>query len=232
MSKQDIIVVIQCAAGKDPSAGRMITENKRPVIFVADPRKAPPDKSVIYSRPDDPAHSGISWRDILVEYNKKYKDSASENPLGLLPAWKLYKNSAYGELVSAFGIENVFILSAGWGLIPAGFLTPYYDITFSASAKGDNLCKRRYLSDRYKDLALLPKSTEKPVVFLGGKDYIPLFRSLTEGIKSLRTVFYNSQSLPQAPGCKLCRFTTKARTNWHYRCARDLARGNIVIGRS
>ena len=232
MSRKDMIVVIQCAAGKNPSAGHMLTENKQPVMFVADPQKAPPDKSIIYKRPDDPAHSGLSWRDVLIEYNSKYKDDVSGNPLGLLPAWKLYKNPAYGELVSAFGIQNVFILSAGWGLIAADFLTPDYDITFSASAKRDNICKRRYLSDRYEDLALLPKSTEKPVVFLDGKDYIPLFCSLTEGIKSLRTVFYNSQIPPPAPGCKLCLFPTKARTNWHYGCARDLAQGNISVGGS
>ena len=228
MSREDIIVVIQCAAGKNLSAGRMMTENKQPVIFIADPRKAPPDRSVIYSRPDDPAHLGLSWRDVLVEYNKKYKDSASDNPLGLLPAWKLYKNFAYGELISAFGIENVFILSAGWGLIPAGFLTPYYDITFSRQAEE---YKRRHRSDCYEDLAMLPEDTAKPVVFLGGKDYVPLFCSLTKIVRSRRTVFYNSQAAPHAPGCGLFHFPTKARTNWHYRCAKELALGNIDIGR-
>lgn len=144
MSKQDIIIVIQCAAGKDPSAGHMLTEKKQPVMFVADPRKAPSDKSVIYRRPDDPVRLGLSWRDVLGEYNRKHKDSTSRNPLGLLPAWKLYRNPAYGDLVLVFGTENVFILSAGWGLIPADFLTPYYDITFSASAKGENAYKRRH----------------------------------------------------------------------------------------
>jgi hypothetical protein len=39
------------------------------------------------------------------------------------------------RLVEKFGIEKVFILSAGWGLIRADFLTPNYDITFSGSAE-------------------------------------------------------------------------------------------------
>ena len=226
MSKKDIIAVIQCAAGKNPSAGHMLKENGQRVMFVADPQKAPVDESIIYKRPDDLARSGLSWRNALIEYNGKYKNAASGNPLGLLPAWKLYKNPAYGELVSAFGIQNVFILSAGWGLIPADFLTPNYDITFSASA---DAYKRRHRRDRYEDLAMLPKDTGKPVVFLGGKDYIPLFCSLSESIKSERTVFYNSETVPDAPGCGLCRFPTKARTNWHYKCAIELARGNTDV---
>jgi len=37
------------------------------------------------------------------------------NPLGLLPAWRLYRHAAYGKLVECYGTDNVFILSAGWG---------------------------------------------------------------------------------------------------------------------
>ena len=224
MSRKDMIVVIQCAAGKNPSAGHMLTENKQPVMFVADPQKAPADESIIYKRPDDLARSGLSWRGAFIEYNGKYKNAASGNPLGLLPAWKLYKNPAYGELVSAFGIQNVFILSAGWGLIPADFLTPNYDITFSASA---DAYKRRHRRDCYEDLAMLPKDTGKQVVFVGGKSYVPLFCSLTGGVRSERTVFYNSQTAPNAPGCVRPRFMTKTRTNWHYECARKLVREKI-----
>ena len=79
----------------------MLKENGQRVMFVADPQKAPPDESIIYRRPDDLARSGLSWRDALIEYNSKYKDAVSGNPLRLLPAWKLYKNPAYGELASA-----------------------------------------------------------------------------------------------------------------------------------
>jgi hypothetical protein len=60
----------------------------------------------------------------------------ARNPLGLYPAYRLYENRVYGRLVEAFGVENIYILSAGWGLIRADFLTPYYDITFSHSAEG------------------------------------------------------------------------------------------------
>lgn len=230
-SVKDMIVVIQCAAGKDQSAGHMLAENGRKVTFVADTQNPPPDGSTIYRHPDDPALSGLSWRDLLVKYNRKYKDTVSGNPLGLLPACELYKprpphQDIYRELVKVFGIQNIFILSAGWGLIPAAFLTPNYDITFSAEA---DTYKRRRRQDLYKDLAIFPKDIEKPVVFLGGKNYIPLFCSLTRGIKSERIVFYNSETVPDAPGCRPRRFSTKTRTNWHYECARELTRGNIDI---
>ena len=73
MSKENIIVVIQCAAGKNPYAGNMLTENNQPVMFVADPQKAPADKAMIYKHPDDRAHSGLSWKDVLIEYNANTK---------------------------------------------------------------------------------------------------------------------------------------------------------------
>jgi len=51
------------------------------------------------------------------------------------PAHELYDNRTHGRLVERFGLGNVYILSAGWGLLGAGFLTPYYDITYSQSAE-------------------------------------------------------------------------------------------------
>ena len=110
-----MIVVIQCAASKNPGAGRFKTEDGRPVIFVADPTRAPADRGVVYKRPDDHADSGLSYREELVKYNRH----PGGNSRGLLPAWKLYTNPVYAGLVDTFGIPNVFILSAGWGLIAA-----------------------------------------------------------------------------------------------------------------
>ena len=56
----------------------------------------------------DVAYSGQSWRDILVEYNR----APARNPLGLLPAWRLYEPRAslrvYSDLVEAYRLESVF----------------------------------------------------------------------------------------------------------------------------
>jgi hypothetical protein len=95
---------------------------------VAEPASAPANQHCRYARPDDVSDVGRSWRHFLVEYNQNAKD----NPLGLYPAYRLYKNPVYERLVDRFGLPNVYILSAGWGIIEAGFSRP---ITTSLSVK-------------------------------------------------------------------------------------------------
>ena len=192
------------------------------VIFVADPDRAPPAKNIRYARPDDPSDNGESWRNVLLRYNH----NPGDNPLQLCPANELYLNEAYRQLVDRFGITKTYILSAGWGLIRASFLTPYYDITFSKRAEP---YKRRKKSDTYSDLCMLPDDTEEPMVFFGGQDYVPLFCRLTHAFRVSRTVFYNSDQVPDAPGCSLKRFVTRRRTNWHYECANAFLRREIEV---
>jgi hypothetical protein len=210
-----MIVVIQCAATKRPDAGRFMSADGRPIVFVAHPELAPVSASCVYGRPDDSAGNGRTWRDHLLAY-----DATDGNPLRLLPAYRLYENPVYGHLADQCGLGNLYILSAGWGLIGARFLTPYYDITFSQSAEP---YKRRRREDRYQDFRLLPNETNEPIVFFGAKDYVPMFCALTAGVNSERTVFYNSSRAPEAPGCRLERFVTATRTNWHYECAHRFA---------
>jgi hypothetical protein len=218
-----MIAVIQCAASKQPYAGRLVKQDGKPVRFVADPGSAPGDDTVVYARPDDASDKGASWRAVLLEYNKK----ESGNPLALLPAWQLYDNRVYGRLVEKFGLGNVYILSAGWGLISASFLTPDYDITFSF-VKPEDAYKRRRKSDRYRDFEMLPTNTREPMVFFGGKDYLPPFAALTSSINAPKTVFYNSAQMPQMRRCVLKRFETRTRTNWHYECANAFLDGTLT----
>ena len=56
-----------------------------------------------------------------------YNNNPAGNSLGLLPVYRLYANPVYERLVDKLGVANVYILSAGWGLIRADFLTPSYD---------------------------------------------------------------------------------------------------------
>jgi hypothetical protein len=154
----------------------------------------------------------------------KYEETG-DNPLGLYPAWQLYENKTYGRLVDRFGPEKVYILSAGWGLIRADFLTPYYDITFSASA---DRYKRRRKTDRYQDFRMLPDETTEDIVFFGGKGYLTLFCALTDTVTAKRTVFYRSAHAPRVSGCELNRFLTDARTNWHYECGTAFLGGEVV----
>ena len=119
----------------------------------------------------------------------------------------------------------MFVLSAGWGLIRADFLTPNYDITFSSEAGGVN---RRRRSDRLQDFRLTDTNSLDPIVFLGGKDYLPLFCSLTSGSRAPRFVYFNSSTPPIAPGCTTERYHTAAKTNWHYLCAEALIAGKLT----
>jgi hypothetical protein len=74
---------------------------------------------------------------------------------------------------------------------------------------------------------MLPDDTTDEVLFFGGKDYLPLFCTLTSAIRSPKIVFYNSASAPQLKGCALRRLETTTRTNWHYECANAFLDGAI-----
>lgn len=214
-------IVIQCAASKDNQAGTMQTKDGKPVLFVADPSRAPERSDVVYARPDDRTEDGWRWRDHVLGYNRE----PGTNPLGLLPAWRLYRHESYGKLVERHGTDNVFILSAGWGLIRADFLTPVYDITFSAQA---DAFKRRRSRDIYYDLNMLEWRDTEPVIFFGGKDYLPLFCRLTEHTAGKRIAVFNSATEPQAHGVQFVRYRTSTRTNWHYEAVSAFLDGAFV----
>ena len=212
-------VVIQCAGSKDPDAGCLMAADGKPVFFVANPAIAPLRPEVEYQRPYDIAPSGLSWREELAQYNENYRDNGA-NPLGLLPAWRLYANPAYKHLVNQLGKDKVFILSAGWGLIPASFLMPDYDITFSGNAEA---YKRRRKRDRYADFSMLPKDASHLIHFVGGKSYLSLFLMLTAETSAER-IIHHVGSPPSAPNCRFRHFETTRRTNWHYECAMRFGR--------
>lgn len=215
-------IVIQCAAGKQPG-GFWRGADGRLVKFVAHPERAPDSelRGILLAHPDaSESAGGPSWRESIVKYNQ-----GSENPLGLFQAFRLYEQPVYGQLVEKFGAANVFILSAGWGLIPSTFRTPNYDITFSASA--DDF-KRRLARDRYRDICGL-SADSSPIVFLGGKDYTGLFLELTAQSNGPRIIYFNSAQVPRPRDCIFLRYETTQRTNWHYACASDLIAGRLKI---
>ena len=166
---------------------------------------------------------GRTFRETLDDYNRRRRQ---ENPWRLLPAWKLYRNATYGRLADRLGTANLFILSAGWGLIGADYLTPDYDITFSTSAER---YKRRLLRERYADFRQLADGDHDRVIFAGVKDYIPLFLSLTDDLDVDRVVYYNSAGAVDHRNARFVRFETDVRTNWQYVWARSLLDGDIRI---
>lgn len=218
----DSIVVIQCAGRKQPNAGHLKSHDGRNVMFVAKPGAAPKDAPYAYAHPDGAAAAGETWREKLLQYNREQIG----NPLGLLPAWQLYQNPAYELLYRKCGPDNLYILSAGWGLLRADFLTPPYDITFSSRAEK---YQRRYKRDLYDDFRMLPEDIAKPVIFFGGKDYVGSFCELTGRVLGPRHVLYNANNVPKVPGCQARKFHTSTRTNWQYEAARAFVDGKIGI---
>ena len=208
-------IFIQCAGRKRPDAATFAASDGRLVRFVAQPASAPARTGYVYARPDNVSDDGRTWRARLIEYNER-----GVNPLNLLPAWQLYEPDAYAALVEKFGTACVYILSAGWGLISAKFLTPAYDITFSQVPK-QKRWMRRGKDDAYEDSCLMPDDGE-PLLFLGGKEYLPLLCRLTAGMTCGKTIFFRTADAPDLPaGFTAVRYETHRRQNWHYNCARD-----------
>ncbi|WP_082802159.1 hypothetical protein [Falsihalocynthiibacter arcticus] len=214
-----MIVVIQCAGSKRLDAGTFESPDGRFVDFVANPEDAPKDER-FYARPDDSCPDGGSWRDRLVAYNLDPQD----NPLRFIRSCELYTPPIYARLSREVDHSQLYILSAGWGLLAADFLTPAYDITFSAQAPR---FKRRRKRDNFRDLSMLPDRAAGPVHFFGSKDYVPLFAKLTAQFSGPRIVYYNSAVPPNFQGCSAVRFNTTRRTNWHYSCAAAFLEGDL-----
>ncbi|MDD9821079.1 MAG: hypothetical protein OXR07_09425 [Nitrospira sp.] len=222
--KEQVTIVIACAGSKATDAGYWTTDEGKKVRFVARPGKAQTEGDVICARPDDTdEHSGKTWRALLRDYNCQWRGKG-DNDRGLLPAYRLYSRSIYGDLVDKYGVERVFILSAGWGLIRSDFLTPQYNITFAGGAG----CSRRKQSEWYDDCNEMPDSPGEKIYLFAGLAYHKLFCRLIQGKGGERIVFYRSQEIPSCPGCRMKYYATKAQTNWHYVCARDFMNGKIT----
>lgn len=206
-------IVIACAGSKAGNAGYMKTADRRCVNFVGNPAKVMSrEPGFCYARPDCGAKGGKTWREKLVAYNKSCKD---ENPFGLLQAYKLYKPKIYTQLVEVFGKDNVYILSAGWGLIRASFLTPNYDITFSAPAGAYNLRRK---CDQYCDFNHLGTDIDKDLLFFSGQKYLDLFTKLTQNYNGRRIVYHSTDNMTKNDRIKYVRYP-RYFTNWQYKCA-------------
>ena len=223
----------------------------QPVAFVAQPEFATARPGFVHARPDDAADTGRTWREELVLYNQQHNSDMPDiplgphvsadldanpldhspgteaNPLGLLPAWQLYKNKTYRLLADTFGPRNLYIFSAGWGLVRSDFMIPNYDITLSPNATGPDKYKLRRKDEPYDDFAMLPADTADPVVFLGSKAYVPLFCQLTAGCSAHRIIFHNSKIPPEAPNCEIRKYDIPKKTDWHYDAAKALAEGRL-----
>lgn len=224
-------IIISCAASKSKKANSLIDASGKEIIFVANPNSLK-DKfgKCLYFKPDDliPGKN-ITWRSYLLDYNLN-----GNNHLYFSKAADLYEPprflSIYSELVDSFGRENVFILSAGWGLIRSDFLLPYYNITFSKSKKIDPGFKRKK-DDPFLDFNFLIEDlrSQDEIHFLGGDDYTDLFYSLTGNIMNKKTIHYVKENIIKKDGYEYCKYKMKTKDYrvWVYLCATDLIKDNL-----
>jgi hypothetical protein len=208
-----MFAVIQGSEGRQTHAGFLRARNGKRVLFVADPGQAPRAADVCHARPDDASSFGGCWRQLVLGYNANPRN----NPLGLLPAHALYPEEIYRRLVEELGAKQTYILSAGWGLIGAAFLTPNYDITFNPGAEP---FRRRGPADCWADFCMLPGDRGEDVYVFADADHLPLFCRLTASYPGRRIVFYPSGNPPEAPGCELRKFEPAVAKNWRHECAR------------
>ena len=73
---------------------------------VADPSLAPQDGGLVRAHPDDASDTGMSWGDVLLEFNA----SPSATLIGLLTAWRLYRPPTLKLLLDRFGLDQLHIL--------------------------------------------------------------------------------------------------------------------------
>jgi hypothetical protein len=212
-------IIIQCAGDKQPSQNYKGFHQDGQYIkkFLAHPNA----DHLHCAHPDFECTNGVTWRDTLAQYNQQ---NGFNNPQHLSQAYELYRPAAYSNLVAEFGVKNVYILSAGWGLIRADYLIPDYDITFSANAEPH---QRRRSNDYYNDFNHLAGNTE-PLIFLGGISYQPLLFQLTQQLDCDIRLVFRAAKTPALPKNAKARYMTRyfdtpQLINWHY------AAGNALI---
>ena len=217
-------IIVQCCSRKNGNVWCVSDLKGMQVKFVAHPEMCEKSGSIFLYKPDDKLpNNSMTWRQYLVEYNNR-----GNNPDFILQAGDLYQPPIYHSLVSKYGWENTYILSAGWGLIRSDFYTPFYDITFSKQA---DLCKQRSHHDRYDDFNHLNNDKSIGVgcsiYFFGGVAYLPLLYSLTNNIHARKVVYYTAFGIQEFNGYEYIKYKTEDYRNWYYSCAQDFIGGEI-----
>jgi len=206
-------LIIQCAGRKNPIAGSFAN-----VHFVAHPEFI--NKPGYYNPDDCIPNSQVTWREYVDQYNHRqgiFAVGIDNNPYKFLPAALLYKPQVYQHAINWFGIDNILILSAGWGLVKGEFYLPPYDITFSSTADKAN---RRKHHEIYKDFNhSYVLAGEETHVFCG-KEYLPLLYKLTEDIKDKNIVIHHATDIEKHPGYSYIKYP-RCFTNWQYQALED-----------
>lgn len=134
-------IVLPCSKRKKTHAPTFCLDG-HPIRFIANPQQ----QANLWERaPWDPITHGNkrTWIHCLTDYNNAGQLNPEDLGVGvsingangLFCAGTLYAHRIYSDLIQVLGFDNVYILSAGWGLVRADTRLPTYNITFSTQAE-------------------------------------------------------------------------------------------------
>lgn len=195
--------VIQCALRKRVTAKPFVW-NGTEIAFVANPAENTKEACPWALVP----HKNMSW----IEHVRRMK-----NP-NLTKCGELYRHHAYGDLIQKLGEENVYVLSAGWGLVRADRPIPAYDVTFSPKAlpRARTTPLARCKGDSF-DIKVAGE--DEVHLFLTSK-YLEYWECLFPGSdRTNRFILHSCEGAvakPQWAGRIKPVNCGGARTNWHY----------------
>lgn len=199
--------------------------NGNTINFVSKINKAEINHN-IYCHPDNIIpNENITWRELIAGQDERED---------LIACHILYSPNIYRLLYERYQ-NDLFIFSAGWGIVRAEYKLPKYNITFS---NGSNIptYARRNNNDVFNDFNQLQGINEgELIVLLAGKDYVLPFCQLTKDIPNKKIIVHTSQSiLDNNPylnnhNFSFLHYQTNTRTNWHYEFAKRLINNEIEI---
>ena len=214
-------IIISCCDRKN---GELFQHNGEAINFVSHANELTPNNE-LYFHPDDlMPNENITWRELVAQ---------QEIRNDLLPTHELYKPEIYNSLFQHYG-NNLFIFSAGWGIVRADYKLPKYNVTFSNSNNIPIYAKRND-NDTFNDFNQLEGVDENErIIFIGGKDYVLPFCQLTNHLPNQKIVVYkNHDVLNNNPylnnNFQFMHYQTNRRTNWHYEYANRLINNEIEL---
>ncbi len=217
-----MVIVISCSSKKN---GNLFHYKNKTVKFISNVNKVPNDGNA-YVHPDDLIpNEKITWRNLIE------RQSDGNN---LVEAHNLYANDIYNGLNDKYA-DNLYIFSAGWGIVRARYKLPVYDITFSKGRNIENFT-RRSNENTFKDFNHLRElGKNEDILLIAGKDYVLPFCSLTKELPNKKIIVYKSDAVLRNnpflkdPNFQVFHYQTNRRTTWYYEFARKLINEEINL---
>lgn len=215
-------IIISCCDRKN---GTAFIHNGEIINFISHVNQVSPNNEMYYHPDDLIPNETISWRELVAQ---------QEPGSNLQSSHELYRPPIYSSLFQNFG-NDMYIYSAGWGIIRADFKLPKYNVTFSNNNNIPNYAKRNR-NDKFNDFNhLVDVNINEDIIFMAGNDYVIPFCELTHLLPNKKIIIYknlavlNNNPYLNTNNFQFVHYETNRRTNWHYEFARKLINNEIVI---